>query len=50
MSETLKLMRFYFWMLGLFTLGRWGLSLGGAKYADTHHGSLRAATLAENAS
>jgi hypothetical protein len=30
-------MRFYFWILGVFTVGRWGLSLGGAKYADTHH-------------
>ena len=36
MSEHLKLLRFYFWILALFTLGRWGLSLGGAEYAKTH--------------
>jgi len=30
-------MGFYFWLLGLFTLGRWGLSLGGAEYAKTTH-------------
>ena len=37
MSRHLKLMGFYFWLLGLFTLGRWGLSLGGAEYAKTTH-------------
>ncbi len=36
MSDSLNLMRFYFWILGVFTVGRWGLGLGGAKYADTH--------------
>ena len=35
MSENLKLMRFYFWILALFTIGRWGLSLGGADYSKT---------------
>jgi hypothetical protein len=36
MSENLKLMRFYFWMLALFTLGRWGLSLGHVEYGKAH--------------
>lgn len=36
MSEHLKLLRFYFWLLALFTLGRWGLSLGGVEYAKAH--------------
>ncbi len=35
MSENLRLLRFYFWMLALFTVGRWGLSLGGADYTKT---------------
>lgn len=35
MSEHLKLLRFYFWMLALFAIGRWGLSLGGADYSKT---------------
>ena len=35
MSRHLRLMGFYFWLLGLFTIGRWGLSLGGAEYAKT---------------
>lgn len=35
MSENLRLMRFYFWILGVFTIGRWGLSLGGADYTQT---------------
>lgn len=35
MSENLKLMRFYFWILGVFTVGRWGLSIGGANYTET---------------
>lgn len=35
MARHLRLMGFYFWLLGLFTLGRWGLSLGGAEYAKT---------------
>lgn len=36
MTEHLKLLRFYFLILALFTIGRWGLSLGGAEYAKTH--------------
>jgi hypothetical protein len=36
MNENLKLLRFYFWILGVFTIGRWGLSIGGADYAKTH--------------
>jgi hypothetical protein len=36
MGENLRLLRFYFLILALFTLGRWGLSLGGAKYDATH--------------
>lgn len=36
MSENLKLMRFYFWLLAVFTIGRWGLSLGGVEYAKAH--------------
>jgi hypothetical protein len=36
MSEHLRLLRFYFWLLAVFTLGRWGLSLGGVEYAKAH--------------
>lgn len=36
MSEHFKLLRFYFWLLALFTIGRWGLSLGGVEYAKAH--------------
>lgn len=36
MSEHLKLLRFYFWILAVFTIGRWGLSLGGVDYAKAH--------------
>jgi hypothetical protein len=36
MGENLKLMRFYFWILAVFTVGRWGLSLGGVEYAKAH--------------
>jgi hypothetical protein len=32
----MRLLRFYFWILGLFTVGRWGLSLGHADYSKTH--------------
>lgn len=35
MSKHFKLMGFYFWMLGLFTIGRWVLSFSGAEYAKT---------------
>jgi hypothetical protein len=33
MSKQLKLMGFYFWILALFTVGRWGLSFSGMSYA-----------------
>jgi hypothetical protein len=36
MSENLRVIRFYLVLLAIFTVGRWGLSLGGAKYEDTH--------------
>jgi hypothetical protein len=36
MSENLKLIRFYLVLLAVFTIGRWGLSLGGADYNATH--------------
>ena len=36
MSENLKLLRFYFLILAVFTIGRWGLSLGGVEYAKAH--------------
>jgi hypothetical protein len=36
MSDNFRLMKFYFWLLALFTIGRWGLSLGGATYDKTH--------------
>jgi hypothetical protein len=36
MSENLKLMRFYLVLLGIFTVGRWALSLGGADYDKTN--------------
>jgi hypothetical protein len=36
MNEDLKLLRFYFVLLAIFTIGRWGLSLGGADYEATH--------------
>jgi len=36
MSENLKLLRFYFVLLLIFTIGRWGLSLGGVDYAAAH--------------
>jgi hypothetical protein len=32
----MKLIRFYLVLLAIFTLGRWGLSLGGAEYSATH--------------
>lgn len=35
MTKHLKLLGFYFWILGLFTVGRWALSLAGADYAKT---------------
>jgi hypothetical protein len=36
MAENLKLLRFYFVLLAIFTIGRWALSLGGADYDKTH--------------
>ena len=33
----MQLIRFYLALLALFTIGRWGLSLGGAEYGKTHH-------------
>jgi hypothetical protein len=36
MGEILRFMRFYFWLLGLFTVGRWALSLGGVEYGKAH--------------
>lgn len=32
MSKHLKLMGFYFWLLALFTIGRWGMSFSGVPY------------------
>ena len=37
MSDNLRLMRFYFWLLALFAIGRWGLSLAGVPYDKAHH-------------
>ena len=36
MGENLRLIRFYLVLLAIFTVGRWGLSLGGAEYDATH--------------
>ncbi len=36
MGENLRLLRFYFWLLGLFTVGRWALGLAGVEYAKAH--------------
>ena len=36
MSENMKLLRFYFWLLGLFTVGRWALGFAGVEYAKAH--------------
>ena len=35
MTKHFKLLGFYFWMLGLFTVGRWALSFAGADYSKT---------------
>lgn len=32
--KQLKLMGFYFWILGLFTIGRWAVSFSGMSYAQ----------------
>ena len=34
--SNMRLIRFYLALLALFTVGRWGLSLGGAEYSATH--------------
>ena len=34
--SNMSLIRFYLALLALFTVGRWGLSLGGADYSATH--------------
>ena len=36
MSENLKLLRFFFVLLAIFTVGRWTLGLMGANYEATH--------------
>jgi hypothetical protein len=36
MGDNLRLIRFYLVLLAIFTVGRWGLSLGGADYDATH--------------
>ncbi len=33
MAKHFKLMGFYFWLLGLFTIGRWAISFSGMDYA-----------------
>ncbi len=33
MSKHFKMMGFYFWLLGLFTIGRWAVSFSGMDYA-----------------
>jgi hypothetical protein len=37
MARHLRLLGFYFWILGLFTIGRWTLSFMGADYAKSTH-------------
>lgn len=37
MTENLRVARFYFVLLGLFTAGRWAQSLGNVEYAKGHH-------------
>jgi hypothetical protein len=36
-AQILKLMRFYFVLLAIFTIGRWGMSLGGVPYEKGTH-------------
>jgi hypothetical protein len=36
-TENLRVARFYFVLLGLFTAGRWAQSLGHVEYAQGHH-------------
>lgn len=36
MSENLKLLRFYFVLLAIVTIGRWSLSMAGAEYDKVH--------------
>ena len=37
MTENLRVARFYFVLLALFTVGRWAQSLGQVEYAKGHH-------------
>jgi hypothetical protein len=37
LTENLKVARFYFLLLALFTVGRWAQSLGRVEYAKGHH-------------
>ena len=37
MTENLRVSRFYFALLALFTVGRWAQSLGHVEYAQAHH-------------
>ncbi len=36
MAESFRLMRFYLWLLGLFTVGRWALGFAGVEYGKAH--------------
>jgi len=36
MSEQVRFLRAFFWLLGIFTVGRWALGLAGARYEATH--------------
>lgn len=36
MGDNIRLLRFYFWLLGLFTLGRWALGLARVDYSNAH--------------
>ena len=36
MGDNLRFMRFYFWLLGLFTIGRFALGFAGVEYAKAH--------------
>ena len=37
MSQILKLLRFYFVLLALFTVGRWSMGMAGVPYEKGHH-------------
>jgi hypothetical protein len=36
MGDNFRVMRFYLWLLGLFTVGRWALGFAGVDYAKAH--------------